>query len=72
MKIIFSRKGVDNAAGKCANALVGDRPVSIGAQTNCNALVSWEVQSKEAVGGISRPGDPTTDAGAMRNKVRGF
>ena len=29
LRLIFSRKGVDSAAGKCASALVGDRPVSI-------------------------------------------
>ena len=29
MKIIFSRKGVDSAAGRCASALVNGRPVSL-------------------------------------------
>ena len=29
MKVIFSRKGVDSAAGQCASALVDDRPVSL-------------------------------------------
>ncbi len=29
MKIIFSRKGVDSAAGKCASAIVEGRPLSI-------------------------------------------
>ena len=29
MKIIFSRKGVDSAAGRCASALVDGRPISL-------------------------------------------
>lgn len=29
MKVVFSRKGVDSAAGRCASALVGDSPVSL-------------------------------------------
>lgn len=29
MRVIFSRKGVDTAAGRCASALIGDRPVSL-------------------------------------------
>ncbi len=29
MKIIFSRKGVDSAAGRCASALIDERPVSL-------------------------------------------
>lgn len=29
MKIVFSRKGVDSAAGRCASALVDGRPVSL-------------------------------------------
>lgn len=29
MRVIFSRKGVDSAAGKCASPLINDRPVSL-------------------------------------------
>lgn len=29
MRVIFSRKGVDSAAGKCASPLIGERPVSL-------------------------------------------
>lgn len=29
MRVIFSRKGVDSAAGRCASPLVSDRPVSL-------------------------------------------
>lgn len=29
MRVIFSRKGVDSVAGKCASPLIGERPVSL-------------------------------------------
>lgn len=29
MRVIFSRKGVDSTAGKCASPLIGERPVSL-------------------------------------------
>jgi len=29
VRVIFSRKGVDSAAGKCASPLIGERPVSL-------------------------------------------
>jgi hypothetical protein len=41
MKIIFSRKGVDSAAGRCASALVDGRPVSLPIQTSTEKL--WEL-----------------------------
>ncbi len=29
MRVIFSRKGVDSATGRCASPLIGERPVSL-------------------------------------------
>lgn len=41
MKVIFSRKGVDSAAGKCASALVGERPVSLPIPTREPTPISY-------------------------------
>lgn len=41
MKIIFSRKGVDSAAGRCASALVDGRPISLPIPTSMPTATSY-------------------------------
>jgi Nucleotide modification associated domain 3 len=41
MKIIFSRKGVDSAAGQCASAIVDGRPVSLPIPTSMPTVTRY-------------------------------
>jgi hypothetical protein len=48
MKIIFSRKGVDSASGRCASALVDGRPVSLPIPTSMPTVTRYADLSEPA------------------------
>jgi hypothetical protein len=41
MKVIFSRKGVDSAAGRCASAIIDGRPVSLPIPTSMPTVTRY-------------------------------
>lgn len=47
MKIIFSRKGVDSAAGRCASPLIDERPISLPIPTNMPTPTTYGALSGE-------------------------
>jgi hypothetical protein len=84
MKVIFSRKGVDSAAGQCASALVGNRPISLPIPTReptpatycqLNRELSWMARdlSRGALAG-TRPChlDPDIDRDALATRPQGW
>lgn len=84
MKVIFSRKGVDSAAGKCASALLGSRPISLPIPTSeptpatyghLNRELSW--MASDLSGGAlasTRPChlDPDIDRDALATRPEGW
>ncbi len=83
MKIIFSRKGVDSAAGKCASTLVGDRPISIPIPTRQPSSTTYGMLeggladlTNDLSRGILGPGsachlDPDIDCHAVASRPNG-